>query len=60
MEEKTDRAKYKRDFNKRNYERIGLYLKPDDMRRWESGAEDHKMGMSAFVKYCVEKELSSD
>ncbi len=59
MTEKTDRNKYKQDFNKQNYERIGLYLRHDDMRRWESGAEEHGMRMSTFVKYCVEKELHS-
>lgn len=61
QKEKTD---YKKEFNKDNYDRVGLYLpKGKDGAKgmkdvWKEEAKKEKMDLGEFVKKCVNEKIN--
>lgn len=53
-----DKTNYKREFNEKNYSRIGLYLTPNDKERWQEEAEKQGISLSEFIKRCVNYKLN--
>ena len=56
-QEKTD---YKRKYNEEKYERIGLYLFPDEKKEWKEAAKSNGMSLNEFIKICVNEKISCD
>lgn len=54
-QEKTD---YKRKYNEEKYERIGLYLFPDEKKEWKETAKSNGMSLNEFIKICVNEKIS--
>jgi predicted HicB family RNase H-like nuclease len=54
QKEKTD---YKRKFNESKYDRIGLYLFPEDKKAWQEAADREGVSLSEFIKKCVNERL---
>ena len=40
-------------YNKKNYERIYMYVFPEDKKAWQSEADRQGISLSEFVKRCV-------
>lgn len=57
QQEKTD---YKRKYNEEKYERIGLYLFPDEKKEWKETAKSNGMSLNEFIKMCVNEKISHD
>lgn len=57
QQEKTD---YKRKYNEEKYERIGLYLFPDEKKEWKEMAKSNGMSLNEFIKMCVNEKISHD
>ncbi len=55
QQEKTD---YKRKYNEEKYERIGLYLFPDEKKEWKETAKSNGMSLNEFIKMCVNEKIS--
>lgn len=57
QQEKTD---YKRKYNEEKYERIGLYLFPEEKKEWKAMAKSNGMSLNEFIKMCVNEKISHD
>lgn len=57
QQEKTD---YKRKYNEEKYERIGLYLFPEEKKEWKALAKSSGMSLNEFIKMCVNERISHD
>lgn len=55
QQEKTD---YKRKYNEEKYARIGLYLSPDEKKKWKSAAESEGVSLIGFIRRCVNEKIS--
>lgn len=47
-------------YNKNNYERIYMYVFPEDKRAWQAAADEQKISLSEFIKRCVNEKISHD
>lgn len=47
-------------YNKKNYERIYMYVFPEDKKTWQAAADEQKVSLSEFIKRCVNEKISHD
>ena len=54
-----DKTNYKRSFNEKKYDRIGLYLDREkkEKDRWQNEAKKQGLSLSEFIKSCVNRWL---
>lgn len=52
-----DKTNYKRKFNEENYDRIGLYLSPEDKERWKLAAKVAGMSLNKYIIQAVEDRI---
>lgn len=54
-----DKTNYKRSFNEKKYDRIGLYLDKElnEKERWQNEAKKQGLSLSEFIKVCVNRCL---
>ncbi len=45
-------------YNKKNYERIYMYVFPEDKQAWQAEAEAQGISLSEFIKLCVNEKLN--
>ena len=46
-------------YNKKNYERIYMYVFPGDKKAWQSEADKKGVSLSEFIKRCVNEKISN-
>ncbi len=46
-------------YNKKNYERIYMYVFPEDKKAWQSEADRQGISLSEFIKRCVNEKISN-
>lgn len=44
-------------YNKKSYERIYMYVFPDDKKEWKAEAEKRGLKLSEFIKMCVNEVI---
>lgn len=47
-------------YNKKNYERIYMYVFPQEKEEWQSAAKSKDISLSEFIKQCVNEKISHD
>ncbi len=47
-------------YNKNNYERIYMYVFPQEKEEWQSAAKSKDISLSEFIKQCVNEKISHD
>lgn len=47
-------------YNRKNYERIYMYVLPEDKKAWQSEADRRGVSLSEFVKKCVSDKIFHD
>ncbi len=45
-------------YNKKNYERIYIYVFPEDKKAWKAAADSEKISLSEFIRRCVNEKIS--
>ncbi len=50
----------KNKYNKNNYERIYMYVFPEDKKAWQAAADAQNISLSEFIKRCVNEKISHD
>lgn len=55
-----EKTNYKREYNEKMYERVGLYLYHGVKNEWKSEAEKKKMSLNEFINYCVNEQISKN
>ena len=54
---KFDKERYAREYRRTHYDRMTILARKGTKETWKQFAADRGMSLSAFVTYCVEKEL---
>ena len=44
-------------YNKKNYERIYMYVFPEDKKAWQDEAVSRGLNLSEFIKMCVNEVI---
>ena len=44
-------------YNKKNYERIYMYVFPEDKKAWQEEATSRGLRLSEFIKMCVNEVI---
>lgn len=47
-------------YNKKNYERIYMYVFPQEKEEWQAAAKSEDISLSEFIKRCVNEKISHD
>jgi predicted HicB family RNase H-like nuclease len=47
-------------YNKKNYERIYMYVFPQEKEEWQAAAKNEDISLSEFIKRCVNEKISHD
>lgn len=58
---KFDKVKYNNEYNSRNYKKMTLTLKPDDIQTIDNYVDDIGMSKAKFIiaccRYCIENNI---
>ena len=57
---KQDRTDYKRQFNKENYARIGIYVKKDVKVKLDAHLAKTEESMNAFINRAISEQMERD
>jgi len=47
-------------YNKKNYERIYMYVFPEEKKAWQESADRENISLSEFIKRCVNEKIYHD
>lgn len=47
-------------YNKKNYERIYMYVFPQEKEEWQAAAKSKDISLSEFIKQCVNEKISHE
>lgn len=47
-------------YNKKNYERIYMYVFPKEKEEWQEAAKSKDISLSEFIKRCVNEKISHE
>lgn len=47
-------------YNKKNYERIYMYVFPQEKEEWQAAAKSEDISLSEFIKRCVNEKISHE